>query len=524
MQIHQPCPACDSSDGATHFDEGNYHCFACGGDGWLEGVERKERKKLDFKPATDLEIKPLIARKISLDTCKKYRYGYHGDQQVAQYFDETGQLLGQKFRDADKNMTVRGKIGSTLFGSQLFRPNSKLRVTITEGEIDALSVYEACGDYPVVSVPTGAAAARNVLVKNLEWLSQFKEVVLAFDDDEPGREAALECAPLFKPGTVFIAAMPDGCKDPNDCLQAGKRGELQKALWRAAPYRPPGIVAASDLRAEVMAGKLPSFAYYPWKDVNEGLCGLRSSEIVMWVAGSGAGKSSVTREVTYSLLMQDKKVGVLAFEESAVETIQYLMGLHLERHYHMEMEQISDEQKELAFESVTKNLYTDRHDGSLDTDQLEYKIKHLVQAEGCEVVILDHVSIVVSAREQNDERKDLDNLMSMLRRVCQQTGVNVQCVAHIKRQQGTPANEGGRIYLTDMRGSAALEQMSNQVVALERNQQGDDARAQVTTVRILKNRHAGWLMGARAWLQYNVKTGRMAGVPMPVEDEFDDEE
>jgi len=198
--------------------------------------------------------------------------------------------------------------------------------------------------------------------------------------------------------------------------------------------------------------------------------------------------------------------------------VQFLMGLHLGRQYHIEMESIPDADKVMAFDAVAANLVTDRHDGSLSTEVLAQKIRHLALVEGCKFIFLDHVSIVVSGMQTSNERKDLDLLMTNLRGLAQSLKVNFQIIAHIKRQDGKPANEGGRVHLTDLRGSAALEQLSNAVVALERDQQGQE---QVSTVRILKNRFAGWQTGPKVWLEYDPKTGRMLEVEEPHDDHSD---
>ena len=71
-------------------------------------------------------------------------------------------------------------------------------ITITEGEIDTLSVAQVQGkQYPVVSIPKGVVGVRHVIARNLEYLQGFKYVVLGFDNDEQGRLAAKECIDLF---------------------------------------------------------------------------------------------------------------------------------------------------------------------------------------------------------------------------------------------------------------------------------------------------------------------------------------
>ena len=59
----------------------------------------------------------------------------------------------------------------SLYGQWKWSPNDKLFVTITEGEIDALTIAQVQGyQYPVVSVPKGAAASAKTLKANLKFI------------------------------------------------------------------------------------------------------------------------------------------------------------------------------------------------------------------------------------------------------------------------------------------------------------------------------------------------------------------
>ena len=51
--------------------------------------------------------------------------------------------------------------------------------------------------WPNVSLPSGAASAKKAIQNNLELLQGYEDVVLFFDNDEPGRKAAKECADIL---------------------------------------------------------------------------------------------------------------------------------------------------------------------------------------------------------------------------------------------------------------------------------------------------------------------------------------
>jgi twinkle protein len=98
-------------------------------------------------------------------------------------------------------------------------------VTVTEGEIDALSVSQQTGNkWASVSVPNGAQGAHKAVARSLEWLETFESVVFMFDSDLAGREAAEKCSLMLSVGKAKIATLP--LKDANEMLVAGRGSEI----------------------------------------------------------------------------------------------------------------------------------------------------------------------------------------------------------------------------------------------------------------------------------------------------------
>ena len=132
--------------------------------------------------------------------------------------------------------------------------------------------------------------------KNLEFLQGYSEIVLFFDNDEPGRKAVEEAASVLPPGRVFIARM-DKFKDASDALQAKELDTLKRAMWNASPYRPDGIVDARNLLELVTTPNPPHDYEYREAGLNNLLHGIRHGELVTATAGSGQGKSSRCRDL-----------------------------------------------------------------------------------------------------------------------------------------------------------------------------------------------------------------------------------
>ena len=89
--------------------------------------------------------------------------------------------------------------------------------------------------------------------------------------------------------------------------------------------------------------------------------------------------------------------------------------------------------------------------------------------------------------------------------IVERTGISLFLVSHLRRTQSDQNHEeGARVTLGQLRGSAAIAQLSDTVIALERDQQNPD-KQNSTTVRVLKNRHSGEV-GVANELIYDLRT------------------
>lgn len=526
---HEPCPGCRgqgrdrAGNNLARYADGSARCFACSyrerGDGTVPSSHSRFTGRRMGAPMIDGEYAALNKRRISEETCRHLDYRVNEDRglQIATYYDAEGVPVAQKIRGRDKSFRWTGEPSKALLYGQTKWGSGGKRIIVTEGEIDALSVDEALGRrWPVVSVPNGAPSAREAVAKQIEWLDSFQEVVLFFDQDEPGQKAALECAELFAPGKAkIVSGFP--FKDANEALVAGKVDEVVRAQYNARPYWPDDLIDGSseDLWQEVTRTDPEAPYHYPWQGLDEMLYGIRTGELVVFTAGTGVGKSQTLREIAYSLLpalrARGKKLGLICLEESPKRTALGLMSLHLNKPLHLDREGIEESDLRGAFEATMKDVVIWRHWGSVDSARLYSKMRAMAAA-GCEVIVLDHVSIVVSgsdeAEEGGGERRVIDKLMTRLRSMVEELGFVCFLVSHLRKSSGTAHEEGGEVHLDDLRGSGALKQLPDIIVGLERNQQAEDPRARrVAKVRVLKNRYAG-LTGVATHLEWDQNTFR----------------
>lgn len=517
VKAHVPCPDCGSHDAMTIYRNGTY-CFSC--HALHRDAHNAAPKKKHTPDLVDcLTYGDLPKRLITEATCRFYQYGKTvlkgAPVQVANYQDDEGNLLFQKIRGKDKQFSIKGTYVPRFFGQHLFSGGRKL--VITEGEIDCLTVSQVQGNkYPVVSIPNGVGSAKAAFKANLDWLTQFDEVIVMFDSDTPGKEAVESIIGLLPPKKLKIASLP--LKDPNDCLKAGRPDDIIKAIWNAVTYRPDGILNAADCK-DLLTGKEADIVNYPLPfadGFNKMTGGLRKGEMLLLTAGSGIGKSTLAREIAYHLKMQCRqKVGLVMLEEAPKKTLRDIMSIHLKRPLHL---QWNDKTKKTVAENFSEVFGDGRfllydHFGAIEGGRLFDKIRYLITCEECDFVIFDHISIAVTAMDDvtSDERKTIDRLITALRSLIEETGAGIIVVSHLRKtdHSSTPFETGGTITLDDLRGSGSLKQIPDTVLALERNQQEDDEeKKNLLRLRVLKCRFTGDT-GLADHLRFNKKTNRI---------------
>lgn len=523
----EPCPACGSRDNLARYSDGHAHCFGCGhyehGDG---SVTNSKGKVMSKDLITDGTVRPLTKRGITEETAKKFGYTiakFKGEHvHVAPYYDDEGNLVAQKVRFADKSFVALGDFKkATLFGMNAWTKGGR-KVIVTEGEIDALSVSQLQGNkWPVVSVPTGAQGAKKSLSKHLDWLQSFDEVILMFDMDDPGRQAARDCATLFQPGKCKIAKLP--LKDANEMLMASRGDEVIAAIWQAEPFRPDGVVAFSSLIEE--ASKPVEWGI-PWftPRLTELTYGRRHGEVYALGAGTGIGKTDfLTQQIAYDVLKLEQKVGLFFLEQSPVETARRLAGKVAGRRFHIPDAGWTQDELTEALGKLNKDkLFLYDSFGATEWEPIAENIRYLVHAEGVRIFYIDHLTALAAGAD--DERKTLEDVMAQIAGLAKELNIIIMLISHLATPEGKPHEEGGRVMIKHFKGSRAIGFWCYFMFGLERNQQdADEKMRSITTFRVLKDRYTGNATGEVFYFGYDRETGELYETDLPGEGPFQDE-
>jgi len=514
IKAHQPCPMCGSSDALSIYEDGEY-CFSCN-TSTVGGVMENEQGISTVENNSELTVgttKAMAKRNITKDTCYKYSVTVSDSgQHLYPYFNSWKEHIANKIRGKNKSFSVEGTIGKAgLFGQQLFKKGGKY-ITICEGELDAMSAHQMFeSKWPCVSIKTGAAGASKDIEDNYEYLMSFDSIVIAFDSDKAGMENAHRIAELLSPKAKIMKMR---YKDASEYLMENKATEFTADWWNADSFTPDGIVAGTDLWDTLIKGPEKSIVDYPFTGLNNMTYGIRKGELVTICAGTGIGKSSFLREIIYHIYANsEENIGLMFMEESVRATAESLMSLHMNKPLHLPDTVVEDEAYRKSYDDVlgSGRFFFFDHFGSNTIENIIARVRYLVRALGCRYIVLDHISILVSAQENAmDERKTIDSCVTKLRTLVQELGICLFMVSHLRRPStGSHETNSINVSLSDLRGSHSIGQLSDIVIGLERNGQADCVIERHTTyARVIKNRFSG-LTGQCTKLYYDYTTGRI---------------
>lgn len=514
-------------------------------------VSNPNRKQETVDDVQKYPFKDFPERGISKETCERFgvRAGLSekdGKTIEAFYFpsfNQKGKITGYKKQDitVDKSHEYHWTtVGSVSISNKLFGQNTveemsrkRANLIITEGEWDFLSVYQSCVDSvkgtkyegiePTgVSIPMGTKNAVEAILHNESFVKSYDAITIFFDDDHctpaeakkgivKGHEAREQVAnALVGSGISLMTISPsEGFKDASDYLQAGKSAELAKLVqFGKRIFSAEKIVKASDISFEELITKRPEGLYVnSFPKLMEKLHGFRTRELVLLTAPSGVGKSTVSSIIANAFIDHGERVGQIYLEETNKETLQRAVAAKLKVNYlRFKNDPLSvarEEDIRRAYDEICQNdkVIMLGHFGSLPITELMAKIKHMHLIEGCKYIILDHLSVVVSGSAVENERKELDMIMTELAAFCAANEVCIIAISHINRtaaEQFKPPkgkeDEAFWVKVTKemMRGSAALEQLSFVIIGLEPEIKPDRSRGRVR-LTVLKNRPWGYL-------------------------------
>lgn len=385
-----------------------------------------------------------------------------------------------------------------------------------------------------VGLNCGTSNAVDTFANNEKFIRQYEKIVLGFDNDEAtiiekdkkikkGKEATDDVAGFLLSDNIYVARYPNERNDPNgykdirDMYDAGKGKDVYKMLTKAQDrYVPDKLIGFNDISITDLRKKKKDGIPLPqFPELYNLTKGPRRGELWTITGPSGAGKSTVSRKIEYAIAeylqndliprlegwTEEERLCVIRLEEDEEESINSLYAEELKidpKAFVADPEQfLTEEEHEKIHKAwiARDKVKIFDHFGSIPTDQLMQKLKQMVFLYGCKWIVLDHLSMVISGLKSDNERRDLDNIMTELAAFCKQYDVFILSISHMKRKDlQLPKDKEGNalpfwypVRKEDLRGSAALEQLSWIVLGVEPEELPDRSRGRVRIV-VLKNR------------------------------------
>ena len=434
----------------------------------------------DIKPHSEgkfVEMRNITARTMELYGVKTYS-GPDGPIKQ-EYIYPSG---GKKIRYWPKSFSAENLKMDELFGMNLWNAGSARYVTVTEGEVDAMSAYQMLNgkfDNPVVSLPS--AAPSKALWENCKpWLDSFEKIILSVDNDDPGDALAAKMANLF-PNKVYRVPH-DKFKDANDFLVAGEGAAFKNAWYGAKKFVPENILNTTEQFLSLYRDT-PEHQYVPTgiQALDDKIMGLMQGHFTVMKAPTGVGKTEVMRYLEYNLIKQKIPFASWHLEETKLRSLLGLVSYHTKKNL-TRRDLIDEENAESDVEQAIIELTANETffqfympDGQ-GTDELIDQIRFFREACDCKYIFFEPIQDVVAGLTEASKEEILADLSIRLSKLAAELNVGIVTIAH--------TNETG-----DPKYCKMIGQRASVIIDLHRDKEADSYEERNTTyLTVQKNR------------------------------------
>lgn len=429
---------------SVNVDKGLYYCHHCKWSGNINLTIKKEYVKpvIAKSKLSDKTIAWFKKRGISETTIVNWKitesktyFPQVKETRTAinfNYYRES-EIVNIKYRDGRKNFKLYKDAELIFYGLNNITEMDK--IYITEGEMDALSLYEA-GIFSVCSVPNGA----NIGNQRLEYLDNcYKyfenktEIVLCTDNDEAGLSLRNELARRFGIGRCKYVDFED-YKDANEILVNKGASELREIVSKAKNFPIEGVLNIDDIWDSVLNFNENGIANY---DVRLGnsreYYNISFGEWTICTGIPNHGKSDVIDQICVNLAVHENfRIAMFSPESFPYEGhIKRIANKLNETNCNNDLLNKSKEFIKEHFHFIKIDLENLTLKGILEA------FKQLVFQKGVQICVIDPWNML-----DHSAQKDftyIGKLLSEITQFCQQTNTHLFLVAHPRKME---SNEG----------------------------------------------------------------------------------
>ena len=470
-------------------------------------IEFLTSRSIILRTATNMGLYS-AARQFNGEDNTGYVADDNGDVLVFPFF-RNGKVVNEKYRLPGKQFRQMVGGEQCLYNVDILKAEDlktgRHPLVIVEGEMDALSCIEAGYKY-VVSLPAGAAQPRKengriIPVpdgtadinpnedKKFEWvysaiedLMAIKRIVIATDNDEPGRHTAQELVRRLGIARCSFVDWFDGCKDMNDVLMQHGQDKVIASIIDAKPYPIDGVYKPSEIPTgpEIV----PVSTGFPMLDP---LVKVFTPSFMVVTGRAGHGKSTFTTQMaTYLAMQQGWKCAIASFEMVDHYVLRHIASVyHDKAHYtfSQNMTRESDAFIEKHFVFIKPNPDSE---AAHDVDWLLTKAADAVVRHGIRVLIVDPWNEIEHSQDRKESTTEYTNRAIMkIKRFARDFGVLVIVVAHPTKSGAAKATTEMSLY--DISDSAAFQNKADFGLVIGRS--GEDLNDMQSTICVTKVRY-----------------------------------
>ena len=407
-----------------------------------------------------------------------------------------GEVVNIKYRDRNKNFRMGAGAERIMYGLTI---EIKDTIIITEGEMDKLSIDQA-GFHGAISVPDGAPSLNT---KNYETKFDYldsesnvfdaaKTVILAVDNDEPGKKLEEELARRIGRGKCKRVIWPDGCKDANETLVEHGEDKLKQCINSAKPYPINGIFDIMDVDDRVKnlyvngcsRGEMTG-----WKNLND-LYTVRVGEWTLVTGIPSHGKSEFIDALAINLgKIYGWKFGIYSPENQPIE--RHIAKL-IEKYKGKPFNKGANERLSMDDIDSAMDLLNDYYSfilpGDDDSHTVESVIelaKALVLRKGIKGLIIDPWNEMDHSRTPGfTETEYISQSLSKIRRFARTYGIHIWLIAHPTKLHKNLEGKYPVPTPYDVSGSAHWRNKADNAITVWRDVEDTKSKVQIHVQKI----------------------------------------
>ena len=455
----------------------------------LQGKKKKTYVKPnpdDLKELSDEAITYFGSRRISEDTLKAFKIACDNKGNIVFPFYRDGVLTYVKYRKPKKRAPddkspkewAMADTEPILFGMDNVSYN--MPVAITEGMIDALSLYEA-GFHNVLSVPSGCNNM-DWLNTCYDWLDQFNQIILFGDSDEPGMEMVSALAKRLGTDRCMIPQeYPElkyngkdyncRCKDANAILCCYGAQYLLDMINACEPAPIKGVVDVSTIQY-IDPTKVPRIlTKIPALDRQIG--GFKQGGVSVISGRSGEGKSTITGQLMLSAVEQGYNVCAYSGELNDSQFLEWIchqaveakyVGYRIDEKSGKTFTYISDEIIQRVKDYLQGHMFLYKNeelDEESETDAMLRVFEACARRNGCSLFVADNLMcLTISPDEENRAQQ---KVAAKLKAFAKKYNVHVILIAHPRKR-----NPGTKFTNDDISGASAIGNLADTIMSIEK--------------------------------------------------------